>query len=237
MESLKVNGGEITHDRIVYLPDGQGIAVGTDQGVVFTDPRGIRTSRKPITHASSKPAKLSISADGRRIAVAWNGAGTTIHNLATGDLLNTFKDAGPSLVLSPDGKWLAGQENADIVLLPVDSGQQRVVLGRHAGAHALAFSPNGALLAVAFADHTTVLWDVAKREQLNTLRGHREKVFAVAFSPDSEWIATGGLDYTTRIWDADRPEHRHSSRFLQPDVCSEVVALRGIPRSESEQRP
>ncbi len=39
------------------------------------------------------------------------------------------------------------------------------------------------------------------REQLGTLRGHRERVLDVAFSPDGEWIATGGLDYTTRIWE------------------------------------
>jgi WD40 repeat protein len=87
------------------------------------------------------------------------------------------------------------------VLQPIATGEARIVLRRGGGAHALAFSPDGALLAAAFADHTTVLWDVAKREQLITLRGHREKVLDVAFSPDGEWIATGGLDYTTRIWD------------------------------------
>src|SRR5262249_31890436 len=52
-----------------------------------------------------------------------------------------------------------------------------------------------------FADHTTVLWDVAKREQFGTLRGHREWVADVAFSPDGEWIATASLDYTARIWE------------------------------------
>jgi WD40 repeat protein len=46
-----------------------------------------------------------------------------------------------------------------------------------------------------------VLWDVAKREQFGTLRGHRDVVYDVAFSPDGEWIATGSLDYTVRIWE------------------------------------
>src|SRR5262249_6084070 len=80
-------------------------------------------------------------------------------------------------------------------------GEARIVLGRHRGANALAFSPNGAVLAAGCQDHTTVLWDVAKREQFGTLRGHRERVLDVAFSPDGEWIATGSLDYTTRIWE------------------------------------
>src|SRR5262245_4389791 len=57
------------------------------------------------------------------------------------------------------------------------------------------------MLAAAFIDHTTVLWDVAKREQFGTLRGHRERVVDVAFSPDGDWIATASLDYTARIWE------------------------------------
>ncbi len=87
------------------------------------------------------------------------------------------------------------------MLQPIASDEPRFVLGRHGGASALAFSPDGTLLAVAFRDHTTVLWDVAKREQFGALRGHHEAVADVAFSPDGEWIATGSLDYTARIWE------------------------------------
>jgi WD40 repeat protein/serine/threonine protein kinase len=203
VEDLTVGPDADRFDKAVYLPDGQGLAVATrDRGVVFTDTQGNRTPRDPITQGSSQPARLEISGNGQRLAVTWTGCiGTTVHDASSGAVLDRFKDAHPTFALSPDGKWLAREENADIVLLPIASGEARIVLGHHGGAHALAFSPNGALLAAAFADHTTVLWDVAKREQLNTLRGHRERVFDVAFSPDGEWIATGGLDYTTRIWD------------------------------------
>ena len=192
---------ESLFNKVLYLPDGQGLAVGTrDRGVVFTDTQGIGTTRAPITRGSSRPTKLALSADGRRIAVAWtDGAGITVHDAASGALLDRFDDS--LFALSPDGRWLARQEASDIVLRPIASGGTRIVLGRHGGASALAFSPDGARLAVAFRDHTTVLWDVAKREQFGTLRGHRERVADVAFSPDGEWIATGGFDYTARIWE------------------------------------
>jgi serine/threonine protein kinase/WD40 repeat protein len=188
-------------DRAVYLPDGQGLAVGTpDRGVVFTDRRGLRTPRAPITQGSSQPLQLAFNANGQRIAVAWTeGAGITVHDVASGALLDRFK--GSPFALSPDGRWLALQESADLVLLPIASREPRIVLGRHGGASALAFSPDGATLAAAFADHTTGLWDVAKREQFGTLRGHRERVLDVAFSPDGQWLATGSLDYTARIWE------------------------------------
>ncbi len=204
VEGLTVS--KSTSDRAVYLPDGQGLAVGTsDRGVVFTDTQGIRTARAPITQGSSQPTRLALSASGQRIAVAWTDrAGITVHDAASGVLLDRFKDSDAPFALSPDGRWLARQENSDIVLLPIASGTPRIVLGRHGGASAtaLAFSPDGTMLAAAFYKHATVvLWDVAKREQFGTLRGHREQVFDVAFSPDGEWIATGSLDYTARIWE------------------------------------
>jgi serine/threonine protein kinase/WD40 repeat protein len=203
-------------DRAVYFPDGQGLAVATpDRGVVFTDTQGARTSRAPITQGASQPARLVLSADGQRIAVGWAGAGITVHDTASGALLAKFK--GSHFALSPDGRWLARLENSELVLLPIASDTPGIVLGRHEGlgANALAFSPDGTRLAVAFYKKTAsaedqaelsdpgivVLWDVTRREQLGTFRGHRERIFDLAFSPDGEWIATGSLDYTARVWE------------------------------------
>ena len=188
--------------NLVYLAEGQGLAIGTrDNGVVFTDQYGVRSPRAPITEGKDQPVTLAIDARGERLAVAWSGAGVTIHDVATGTLLDRFKNSGSPFALSPDGRWLARAENADIVLVPIASKDPRIVLGRHAGVTALAFSPDGSMLAAASGDHTTVLWDVANRTHVRTLWGHREMIFDVAFSPDGEWIATGSLDYTVRIWE------------------------------------
>ena len=191
---------EAGFEKAVCLPDGKGLALGTrDHGVVFTDTHGIRTARPPITHGSCQPTKLVTNADGERIAVAWtDGAGITVHDLASGVLLESFTDS--PFALSPDGRWLARQESSEIVLLPIASDEPRIVLGRHSGANGLAFSPDGSTLATVF-ENTTVLWDVAKREQFGILRGHRERILDVAFSPDGGWIATASLDYTVRIWE------------------------------------
>jgi eukaryotic-like serine/threonine-protein kinase len=194
-------------DLAIYLPDGRGLAVGTrDYGVVFTDSHGIRTSQAPITRGPSQPAELAVSADGKMIAVAWTrDGGITIHDAASGALLEQFDRS--LFALSPDGRWLARAEGSAIVLRPIASPEPPIVLGRHHGANALAFSPDGSMLAVTFLDHTTVLWDVAKREPFSTLRGHHERVHDVAFSPDGEWIATASLDYTARIWETRTGQH------------------------------
>jgi WD40 repeat protein len=192
------------YPKAVYLAHDQGLAVATqDQGVVFTDVRGIRSARAPITRGASKPIKLAIDPEGRRIVVSWtDGGGITVHEAASGTLLHWFDAAGnPPFAISPDGGWLARLERADVVLHPIGSGESKVVIARNHAIRALAFSPDGALLAGPCSDHTTMLWDVAGRKPFGALRGHRERAIAVAFSPDGKWVATTSGDYTTRIWE------------------------------------
>src|SRR5262249_32630818 len=62
-----ISAGEVGsgYPKVVYLAHDQGLALATqDQGVVFTDARGIRTARAPITRGASKPIRLAIDAEG-----------------------------------------------------------------------------------------------------------------------------------------------------------------------------
>ena len=200
VKDLKVTDTEC--DQVVYLPLGQGLAVATrDRGVVFTYMNFTSVTRAAITRGARQPTRLAIDADGHRIAVAWtDGGGITVHDTATGALLDTFKDS--LFALSPDGHWLARQENDLVVLHAIGLNEPQVVLGRADRIRSFDFSPDGAMLAGASFDHSTILWDVTKREKFGVLRGHREAVNDVAFSPDGKWIATVGGDYTARIWEA-----------------------------------
>ena len=66
---------------------------------------------------------------------------------------------------------------------------------------AVAFSPDGRLLASASWDNTLRLWDAATGAAVRTLEGHQDSVYAVAFSPDGRLLASASWDNTVRLWD------------------------------------
>ena len=68
--------------------------------------------------------------------------------------------------------------------------------------NAVAFSPDGQLVATASHDRKVRFWDPKTSVALQTLQGHTDNVNSVAFSPDGHLVASASDDKMVRLWDA-----------------------------------
>jgi WD40 repeat protein len=124
--------------------------------------------------------------------------------------LGTSTPLAPCLAWSPDSRFLAaGRFDGTLAVFDVPSRAELKTLAhtnntgdRKIGA--VAFSPDGKLLASWGGDESTIrLWQVGSWKLLAELQGHgHAAVRALAFSPDSKLLASGGADGSILLWDA-----------------------------------
>jgi WD40 repeat protein len=105
-----------------------------------------------------------------------------------------------TLEFSSDSKTVAvGTKHRKVVLWEVSTGES-VSLSQEGIIFGVAFSPDDKLLAVTGIQKTT-LWDIATRQRIKILEGHRAWVNCAVFLPDGQVLATTGNDGTLIFWD------------------------------------
>jgi WD40 repeat protein len=113
----------------------------------------------------------------------------------------------------------------------------RVLTGPHAGLHAVAFSPNGKLLAVAGTGNKVIdpaaiiLWDTATWKEVDRYEGPDEGgIGTVAFSPDSNFLATVWPPSQLQIWDVQTGWHKGFPKKLKASFT--CLAFSPIPLAD-----
>jgi hypothetical protein len=82
--------------------------------------------------------------------------------------------------------------------------------GHHGPVAAVAFAPDGRVLASAGKDRMIRLWDIAGGKERAVLAGHRDAALALAFTPDGKTLVSAGDigDSRLRLWDVAAARER-----------------------------
>jgi WD40 repeat protein len=112
-----------------------------------------------------------------------------------------------ALRFSPDGRllaaaWLPFAEQAGEPGVTIWDWERRSAVATiPVPAEGVAFSPDGARVAVAPLFGPVSIWDVRTGDRVARLVGHTGTVNDVEFAPDGSLLATGSVDATVRLWD------------------------------------
>ncbi|MCI0339693.1 MAG: WD40 repeat domain-containing protein [Planctomycetales bacterium] len=150
--------------------------------------------------AQAKKDEAGLAAAARAFADAFpddRGATAWIRDAAGRAALERIASGLPSAIRKPldsradRAKVLAGE----VPLHALRGHAERT------GIAAVAFSPDGRLVASAGTDGSARVWDVAAGREIRKLQGHRRDLTDLSFTPDGRLLVTSSLDSTAKVWE------------------------------------
>ena len=195
---------------VAFHPDSRWLATIRQTGVVtvWDVVTGAEVWSCPIpglkepAHASGL---VAFSPDRKRLA-AWlsRGRGVHIFGAASGSgpaLLDTSNEFMSWLGFSDDGRLAANTATGVAIWNTANDNLKH--LANWPATAAVAWSPDGKLLATAERDRTICLRDATTGEVVRPLVGTPVRVVCAAFNADGSRLVTGGSDGSVRLWDVE----------------------------------
>jgi WD40 repeat protein len=190
---------------LAFSPGGGVLAVGTRMGAVLA--RRLRTGETTLLPSQDAAVtSLAFNPAGDRVAAGHSRGLLTVWRSSGGSALLSLRAHRPGtpvlgVAFDRSGRLLAtAGQDADVHVWNVRSGRRVTDLtGQFAIVSGVAFSPDGRWI-VSAGPGTAGLWDLAERQRLLFLDGHKGKLLAAAFDARGRRIETVGVDGTVRVY-------------------------------------
>jgi len=208
-------------ESIAFLRDDQSLLVREGSGIVsLHDLRASPPSRRTLATRGRDAILAVISPDGGQFALGFANEPSELWdptNLAAGPRPLGELAGAASMAFRPDGRSIfVNYHDAPSFELKTDPDPrplQRLV-GHAQRVRAVAFSPDGAILASSGDDQRIKLWDVASGVEIAAIEAHDQPVSSLAFSPKTGELASAGLDGALRVWEIARDQPRPGAAAL-----------------------
>jgi WD40 repeat protein len=160
------------------------------------------TEGEPMDLKFSHNGKLLVAAGGRGAksgrVVVWDVVSGE-HLMTLGQEYDTVLTAD----IRPDQSLIAlGGPTRLVKLYSTKTGELQHKIKKHTDwVSAVAFSPNGQMLASADRNGGISLWDPDSAQELFTLAGHKSAVTSLSWRADSKLLASSSEDGTVKLWE------------------------------------
>ena len=161
--------------------------------------------RGVLTAPSGVVTALAYSPDGGTLAAGYSGGAIRLWDLASHRTISaTSLGAAPlALAFTSGGKQLEVADAGAVGTWNL-AAQDRITarpFASPAQGNAVAFSPNGKILATGGADGNVRLWDAATQQEIGPpMSSDAKPVAAVAFNPDGTLVAAASSDGNVQLW-------------------------------------
>jgi WD40 repeat protein len=160
------------------------------------------TEGQPVDVKFSRSGQLLLANGGRGVrsgrVVLWDVLTGKQHTIL-GNEYDTILTAD----IRPDQSQVAvGSPSRLVKIFSTKTGELQHKIKKHTDwVTAVAFSPNGQMLATADRNGGISLWDPDNAQELFTLAGHKSAVTALSWRGDSKLLASSSEDSTVKLWE------------------------------------